>query len=211
MATQSYSRPPYSPTRFPAGITNANTGENLGNLACPDPTKMQIFFEDFIAAPAALGVTTGIDGAGGLATAATTVAVDTPTASFVLSSTRRFFFKARLSLATVANTILLGFTDDLAIPTVGVTISIANNVLTLENYDGTTDTATVATVDATMYEIGFEYIPGKGVVAYLDGGVVARLPDTTFTTDPLVAGVVATGATVTLDYIFAAVERAPVA
>lgn len=207
MATQSYSQPPYSPTRFPAGITNANAGENLGNLACPDPTKMQIFFEDFIAAPAALGVTTGIAGAGGLATSATTVAVDTPTASFVLEPTLRFFFKARLSLAAVAQTILLGFTDDFAAPTVGVTISIANNVLTLENYAGTTATATLTTVDATMYEVGFEYIPRRGVRAYVDGAIVASIPDTTFDTDNLVAGGVATGTTATWDYIFAAVER----
>ena len=94
MATQSYSKPPYSPTRFPAGITNANAGENLGNLGQPDPTKFETFFEDFITPPAALGTFTAIAGPGGLATVATTNAVDTPTASFVLDPTKRFFFKS---------------------------------------------------------------------------------------------------------------------
>lgn len=209
MATQSYAKPPYSPTRFPAGITTANVGDNLGNLATIDPTKLQVFFEDFIAAPAALGVTTGIAGAGGLATAATTIAVDTPTASFALLATRRFFFKARLSLATVANSVTVGFADVLGTPTAGVTITIANNVLTLTNAGGSggTSVVTVATVNATMYEIGFEYVPRQGIVVYLDGAIVTKLAATSFTATNLVAGVVSSGATVTLDYIFAAIER----
>lgn len=211
MATQGYARPPFSPTRFPAGITTANVGDPLANLATIDPTKLQIFWEDFIAAPAALGVTTGIAGAGGLATAATTVAVDTPTACFVLDPTKRFFFVARLSLAAVANTILLGFADSLAAVTGGVTISIANNVLTLANTVSSSvtdsDTATLTTANATMYEVGFAYDPRKGITAYVDGGVVARIDPSSLSAADLVAGVLPTGTTATLDYIFAAVER----
>lgn len=214
MATQGYAKPPFSPTRFPAGITNANVGDILGNFALPDPTKLQVFWEDFIAAPSALGVTTGIAGAGGLATAATTVAVDTPTACFALDPTKRFFFAARLSLATVANTIVLGFTDDLSDPEEGVVVSIANNALTVTNYIGAaaveTDTYTASTVNATMYQVGFEYDPRKGVTVYLDGGVVARIDPAALTTENLVAGVYPSGATATLDYIFAAVERDPI-
>ena len=210
MATQSYSKPPYSPTRFPAGITNANAGENLGNLGQPDPTKFETFFEDFIAAPAALGTFTAIAGPGGLATVATTNAVDTPTASFVLDPTKRFFFKARLSLATVANTILVGFANDLATVTGGVTVAIANNTLTLSIVGGAsagTDTATVVTANTIPYEIGFDYTPNKYVTAYLNGNPVARLPAVAFSTANLVAGILPTGATATVDYIFAAVER----
>lgn len=211
MATQSYSRPPFSPTRFPAGITNANVGDILANFAALDPTKVQVFWEDFIAAPAALGTATGIAGAGGLATVATTVVIDTPTACFVLDPTKRFFFAAKLSLATVANTVLLGFANDLASVDDGVTISIANNALTLANTVGTsvtdTDTATVATANTVQYQVGFEYTPGKGVTAYLDGAVVARIRPAALTTANLVAGLVPTGATATVDYIFAAVER----
>lgn len=211
MATQGYARPPFSPTRFPAGITNANVGDILANLATVDPTKLQIFWEDFIAAPSALGVTTGIDGAGGLATAATTVAVDTPTACFVLDPTKRFFFAARLSLATVANSITLGFTEDLSDPDDGVVVTIANNVLTVSNFIGgsavETDTYNASTANATMYEVGFEYDPRKGVTVYLDGNAVARIDPAALTTENLVAGVYPSGATATLDYIFAAVER----
>lgn len=211
MATQGYARPPFSPTRFPAGVTNANVGDILANLATVDPTKLQIFWEDFIAAPAALGVTTGIAGAGGLATAATTVAVDTPTACFVLDPTKRFFFAARLSLATVANSITIGFADDLSDPEDGVVVTVANNVLTVSNFIGAaaveTDTYNASTVNATMYQVGFEYDPRKGVTVYLDGAVVARIDPAALTTEDLVAGVYPSGATATLDYIFAAVER----
>lgn len=202
---------PFNPTRFPGGINNADPGSNLGNLGVIDPTRIQVFFEDFIAAPAALGVSTGIAGAGGLATVATTVANDTPTASFVLAADKRFFFKTRLSLATVANTILLGFADAMAAVTEGVTISIANNVLTLSSTIASvavSDTATLTTVNATMYEVGFEYIPNKGIIAYVDGGVVARLPaPVSLSVANLVAGILPTGATATVDYWLAAVER----
>lgn len=211
MATQGYARPPFSPTRFPAGITNANVGDILANLATVDPTKLQIFWEDFIAAPAALGVTTGVAGAGGLATAATTVAVDTPTACFVLDPTKRFFFAARLSLATVADAITVGFADSLAAPDDGVVVNIDNNALTVSNLIGgsavETDTYTATTANTVMYQVGFEYDPRKGVTVYLDGSVVARINPAALTTENLVAGVYPDGATATLDYIFAAVER----
>lgn len=211
MATQAYARPPYSPTRFPAGVTNANVGTVLGNLGTVDPTKLQIFWEDYIAAPAALGVSTGIAGAGGLATVATTVPNDTPTACFVLDETKRFFYTARISMAAVAQTILVGFANDLAAVTDGVTISIVNNTLTLSATVASaavTDTATLTTVDATMYEVGFEYDPRKGISAYVDGEVVARLSaDTDIPTANLLAGLLPTGTTVTVDYQFAAVER----
>lgn len=213
MAAQGYSKPPYSPTRFPGGITNANVGEVLENFAALDPTKLQVFFEDFITPPAALGTFTGIAGAGGLATVATTNAVDTPTACFRLDPTKRFFFKAKLSLATVANTILVGFADALSSPTGGVTVTIANNVLTLAIVGGAsagTKAVNVSTANATMYEIGIAYNPNKDVVAYLNNVPVASLPATAFVAADLVAGILPTGATATVDYIFAAVERAPV-
>lgn len=214
MAIPAYARPPYSPTRFPAGVTNANAGEILGNLAQPDPTKLQVFFEDFIAAPAALGTFTAIAGAGGLATVATTNTVGTPLASFNLSTAnRRFFFKARLSLATVANGITVGFGDALTATADGVTLTIANNVATLQSFGGTalSATANVTTVNATMYELGFEYVPRKGVSAYLNTGSgpveILFIAANTFSATNMIAGVRPNGATATVDYIFAAVER----
>ncbi len=214
MARPAYARAPYAPTRFPKGITNANVGENLGNLAQPDPTKLQVFFEDFIAAPAALGTFTAIAGAGGLATVATTVTVGTPLASFNLNApTKRFFFKARLSLATVANGITVGFGDAFTGTAAGVTVTIANNTLTLQSFGGTalSSAVTVVTVNATMYEVGFEYIPGKGVSAWLDTGTgpyeAAFIAATTFSATNVLAGIRPNGATATVDYIFAAVER----
>lgn len=201
-----YAKPPFSPTRFPAGITNANVGDVLGNYALPDPTKMQTFFEDFITPPAALGTFTGIAGAGGLATVATTNAVGTPTASFRPISTRRAFFAARLSLATVANTIRVGFAPDLSSDINNMSVTVANNVLTLR-CGAATVTANVATVNATMYELGIVFVPRDGLYAYLDGAPVARLDNPTLPAADMVAGILPTGATATVDYIFAAVER----
>lgn len=214
MARPAYARTPYSPTRFPAGITNANQGEILGNLAQPDPTKLEVFFEDFIAPPAALGTFTAIAGAGGLATVATTVTVGTPLASFNLNvANKRFFFKARLSLATVANGITVGFGDALTATAAGVTLTIANNVATLQSFGGTalSATANVVTTNATMYELGFEYVPRKGVSAFLDTGTgpqeIAFIAANTFSATNVLAGIRPNGATATVDYIFAAIER----
>lgn len=210
MARLGYAKAPYSPTRFPAGITNANVGTVLGNYADTDPTKLQVFFEDFIAAPADLGTFTAVAGAGGLATVATTVTVGTPLASFALSLNRRFFFKARLSLATVANGVTVGFGDALTATTAGVTVTIANNVLTLQQFGGTAQSAsaTVATANATMYEVGFEYSPNEGITAYLNDVPVARLRGVAaLPSADMIAGVRPNGATATVDYLLAAVER----
>ena len=214
MARSAYAKTPFDPTRFPKGITNANVGENLGNLGMPDPTKFETFFEDFIAAPAALGTFTAIAGAGGLATVATTVTVGTPLASFNLNvANKRFFFKTRLSLATVANGITVGFGDALTGTAAGVTVTVANNVATLQSFGGTarSSAATVVTVNATMYEVGFEYIPRKGVIAYIDVGngpyEFAFIAANTFSGTNVIAGIRPNGATATVDYIFAAIER----
>ncbi len=215
MARPAYAKAPYSPTRFPAGVTNANQGEILGNLAQPDPTKLEVFFEDFIAPPAALGTFTAIAGAGGLATVATTVTVGTPLDSFNLNvANKRFFFKARLSLATVANGITVGFGDALTATAAGVTLTVANNVATLQSFGGDALTATavtVTTVNATMYELGFEYIPRKGVSAFIDYGTgpqeIAFIAANTFSSTNMIAGIRPAGATATVDYIFAAIER----
>lgn len=213
MATQGYARPPFSPTRFPAGITTANKGDVLANLATIDPTKVQIFWEDFISAPAILGQFNSIDGAGGLATVDTDAVVGTPTACFGVTLNRRFFFTARLSMANIsnANSVVLGFADDLTIPNNGVVVSIINNELVVYNYnDGVlTDTAkgTIHIDSLTMFDVGFEYSPGKGVTVYLNGGVVTRIRPKVFTEEWLGAGIIPTGDSITLDYIFAAVER----
>lgn len=215
MARPAYAKAPYDPTRFPKGVTNANVGEILGNLGTVDPTKFETFFEDFIAAPAALGTFTAIAGAGGLATVATTVTVGTPLASFNLNvANKRFFFKARLSLATVANGITVGFGDALTGTAAGVTLTVANNQATLQSFGGTALAAaavTVATVNATMYELGFEYIPRKGVSAFIDTGTgpyeIAFIAANSFSATNMIAGIRPNGATATVDYIFAAIER----
>ena len=216
MARLQMSKPPYSPTRFPAGVNNSDPTSMLGWMGQLDPTKFQTFFEDFIAAPAALGTFTAIAGAGGLATVATTNTVGTPLASFNLNvANRRWFFKARLSLATVANGITVGFGDALTATAAGVTLTVANNTATLQSFGGTalSSATTVTTVNATMYELGFQYIPRKGVSAYidyLDGNgprEILFIAANTFSSTNMIAGIRPNGATATVDYIFAAIER----
>jgi len=201
---------PTNPTRFPAGINNASITENLGLMGQLDPTKFQTFAEDFIAAPVALGTFTAIVGPGGLATVATTVTVGTPLASFGLNASKRYFFKARLSLAAVANSITVGIADALTGTAQGTTLTIANNVLTLQNFGGTarTVTANTALVNATMFTLGFAYTPNRELTAYVNDVAVASITDiTALSTSNLIAGIRPSLTTATVDYIFAAVER----
>lgn len=114
MSTNAYAQAPYSPTRFPAGITNANLGETLGMLACPDPTKLHTFFNDFDTYAAGDWTVTEI-GAGGTQAltagdggllAITTDALDndavqlqTVTAGFLMETGKQAFFKIRFKIA----------------------------------------------------------------------------------------------------------------
>jgi len=214
MATQGYSRPPYSPTRFPAGITNANKGEVLSNMGQLDPTKFITFFEDFTGiAPAGLGQFTQVDGEGGLAEVEiddTTPGSVSSAACFVLSADRRFFLKARLAVDDVSGEFVLGLTDSATTPTEGVTLTFSDNTITLATLgvQADTDTYTSSVENAEFVELGIEYSPNKSLTAFLNGNPIARLRPTAFSASAVRAAIATdSDEVVTLDYLFAAVER----
>lgn len=199
-------------TRFTHGVTNSTPTENLGDMGQLNPTKWQTAFQDFIGDDSAWGAT-GIAGAGGLATIATTVAADTPTACYVLNDQKEHYVKARVSLAAIAATVLnVGFADTLATPTAGIYLSLVNGVTLSLIVDGvavTTTSVAVAPGAATFFTLGFRYMPNKGFKVFLnDKKVLSSTNIANFDeTTPCVFGAVVTGTTATLDYLFAAQER----
>lgn len=215
MATQNYSKAPFSPTRFPAGITNANVGEPLGNFSGPDPSKAQTVFDDF-----GLGVgswtvatTAATAGPGGLLTMTGTVTpaiVQTPLASFALVEGYRAFAKAGVALVSdTATSFILGFADDMDVPTNGVYITVVNQTLTLTV--GTTNSAAVAVTYAAneQVKLGIEVNPNGDVLAYFNDGVVARISDSSLVpyNTNFLFGASSTDNNSTLDYLFGSVER----
>jgi len=194
-----------TPTRFPGGLTNASPTAVLANLGQLDPTKFITYFDDFLTPVISTGIVS-VAGEGGQVTVATTKQVGTTSASFKLSTTKQFFFKCRASLAAVAQTLAVGFSDNFASHAHGVCISITGTTLTLK-IDGTTSTATISTTNDVMFELGLSYNSRDGVVVYLDDSPVLRASPTAFDTNLSLAGAYVSGTTATVDYVFAAVER----
>lgn len=218
MATQSYSRPPYSPTRFPAGITNANDGETLGNMGQPDPTKFQTIFDDFNLGVGnwTVATTAAAAGQGGLLlmTGTTTPAVvQTPLASVGVLLGKRAFFKAKLALASATDTsIIFGLTDDADVPTNGIYVTVVNQTLVLTV--GTTSTVAVAvTYTTNSVDLGIELRPNGDVLAYFNEEIVARTSDSAIVPEntAFLFGISSTTDNATLNYLLSVVERAPVA
>lgn len=211
MGTNSYASPPYSPTRFPAGVTNANEGENLGNLGQLDPSKFHTRFDDFdfLATGAWTATTTAIvAGDGGIATITAGGSL-LSTASWQVNEGLRQFFKARVSLTTPAAIGLLGLVDN-ATPTTGVFLSFSGGSYTLQvGPEANTVTAEYPFTADEFVDVGFEHDPHTNkVYLYLNNQRVASLPDSTIPTDIdllIIANV--EGADGSLDYIFVATER----
>lgn len=198
-----------STTRFPHGVTNVTALVNLGGMGQPDPTKYITYFDDFTGDGTA-------NGFGGVTTAATTVAKATPFTCFALNAPKGAYFSAQASLATIASTTLVGgIADSLSAPTSGIYVTLTNGVtFTLSIKLGgvtTTATATVAMANATMAQFGWAYVASSNeVVGFFNNAEVCSIPvPATFFTGATaqLAGVLPTGATATIDYIFAAQER----
>lgn len=199
-------------TRFTHGVTNSTPTENLGDMGQLNPTKWQTAFNDFMGLNPTWGET-GISGAGGLATSATTVAVDTPTTCYVLNDQKEHYVKAKLSLAAIASTVLtVGFADVIGTPTAGIYLTLTDGVTVALNVNGATTVTTsvaVAPGAATQFTLGWRYMPNKGFKVFLNDDVVLSSTDiTTFDeATACVFGGVVTGTTATWDYMFAAQER----
>lgn len=109
-------------TNFPGGVTNARDTQTMGDASVPDPTFAQQYANDFITFAATdlattlvgTGTTTlSLDTAGGGVLSATTSAASgdsnfyqVPIPAFVLDPARQMFFKAKLKVSEVLNSVL---------------------------------------------------------------------------------------------------------
>lgn len=203
-----------STTRFPNGVTNVPSTVTLGAMGQLDPTVYEWAYSDFVEVESGFGASpTAIDGAGGLATLATTTAAVTPKKSFILNPAKELYMKAQFSLsATAGSTITLGIVDAIAAITKGVSLVLTTGTTLTLNVKGagtSTVAATVAVPATTMTSIGLSYTPNFGFKVFVNDQVVASLYDASNmdNTTLCVAGLLSGGITTTLDYLFFAVER----
>lgn len=198
-----------STTRFPSGVTNQVITNVLGGMGQLDPTKYITYFDDFVGKSISNGTTTAVAGYGGLATAATTITVGTPVAAFLLNPSKAAFCTIQAALATVAaNTMVFGFIGSAK----GIFITLTGGTslqISIVGAATTSVTYTVSYADAQMVQAGFCYLPGKGVQVYFNGVLIGIVTDMTNfdSTDNLAFSFTPTGATATIDYLFAAQER----
>lgn len=203
-----------STTRFPNGVTNVFKGTTLGRMGQLDPTEYLTVFDDLVLSTDGWGADlTAIDGAGGLATLATTTVAETPTACFQLNQYKELYCKVKLSMDTVTgSTVTLGFSDSIAAPTVGVYFEIADgNTLTF-NIDGTSTTSgdlNISIADGEEFTLGFAYNARQGFELFVNDVKVGRVVDISNldTSTLMTFGVLSNGPTTTLDYLLAVQER----
>lgn len=194
----SYPRAPYSPTRFPAGITNANNVETLGMLCCPDPTKLHAYFNDFDTFAAGDWTITEIGAGGTQALTAgdggllliTTDALDNDAvqlqltvATFLMASGKQAFFKTRFKVAKATESdflVGLALTDTTVLDaTDGIFFQKDDGDANIDFYvkkDSTTGQnvgTAVATVTADTYmTLGFYYDGKSKAYAFKDDVLV---------------------------------------
>lgn len=206
MATPGYARPPYSPTRFPAGITNANDVETLGDMGQPDPTKFHTFFNDFDTFVAAdwtvtetqAGATQALaDGDGGLLLLTNSAADNDVNAiqlafeTFVVDTTKRLFFKCRLKVNDAINSsIIVGLVDIMTSfnPANGIYLFKDDGAtpmrLSLEKAGVTTNslsaTAVTDVANDTFFDLGFAFDPRKQrVTGWINNNIFSSIIDLT--------------------------------
>ena len=234
MATQGYSRPPYSPTRFPAGITNANAGEVTQNLGKPDETKFFTDFDDFTTYAAgdwsltgtptvALGA--GVGGWLSVTRAAAAAIVRRNQSTFQVTVGKQMFFKFRLSLADVANSVVwFGLMNSGATPanaTDGIYFNKADtesaftaNVRVNATTGAYASGAIGSILDATPTTLGFWYDGKHTVRFYQDDQLIQTVDITAYFPDTALVlgfsindGTGGSGEVMLVDYVYCAQER----
>jgi len=228
-------------TRFQNGITNNAVNNIFSSLPMPDPTKLQIFHDDFHRYVAGDWTITTTEAGAGAATEALTDAnggrllVTNDDAdddadffnkvgeSFLFATGKKAFFKALLQVsdATQSDFVVgLQITDTTPLAvTDGVYFRKDDgdtdlDFLAIKDSTAVTASAISTVVDATDLEIGF-YWDGIDRIWYSVGGTVlgSITPDTSLPDDELLTvsfGIqngAAAAKTMTIDYIFAAMER----
>lgn len=225
-------------TRYVNGISNVADNSIMADYGLPDPTKWITHFEDFINYTAADWTTTAVgtgttaqgDTNGGTLVSTTSGASGDSRfsqkigRSFLLSSTKKAFFKARVALDNVAtSSMIVGLQLNDTTPkdaTDGIYFykNSANSVDLFCRKDASTGsnsvTGVATMVNATFIELAW-YYDGEGVLYYAVDGVVrgsisataAFLPDAQLSISFGVETNAAATRALTVDYLLAALER----
>lgn len=228
-------------TRFPNGITNVDPNNIFNSLMMPDPTLYHTLFDDFdrylasnwTITDTGTGVVAQIDGNGGLititndASAADNTLLQNVSESFLVTAGKPIFFKTRLSLGDVVNTLFsIGLmVRDVATPfnpTDGIYFIKADAAATLNIVGRQTTAATVTAsspiatlVNGTMVELAFFYDGGDRIYYAVNNTVTGYLQMSAATlpnTELLLAinsqnGAAGSSEVVTIDYVFVAQQR----
>lgn len=231
-----------TPTRFSHGIATDIREGPLGLFGMPDPTKIAVFFDDFMTyasgdwtatitqAGAGNGSVALTDAAGGALLLTNdnadndAIFVQKVGEAFLINSSKRAFFKTRFQVSNatesdvviglqITDTTPLDVTDGIYFLKADGSTSVSL-VCRKDATTGSTSAAGVATLaNATWTELAWAY-DGRGeLVAYANGAKVASiaatafLPDTELTVSFGIQNGDANARTMTVDYLFAAVER----
>ena len=191
----------FSPTRFPAGITNANQGETLSQYPAPDPTKVHTFLNDFdtfvsgdwtLTEIGAGGAAALIAGDGGLLQLTTdaldndAIQLQNTVATFLMESGTLAWVKTRCKIEkAVESDFLIGLaaTDSTVFDvTDGIFFQKDDGDDDIDIYvkkDSTTgqnvETAVGTIVADTFITLGFYYDGKSSVEAYINDVKVATL------------------------------------
>jgi hypothetical protein len=230
-------------SRYVNGITTVADNNILADFGMPDPTKWINYFNDFVNYTAADWTITKTEAGAGSATHVltdinggalliTNDAADNDNVlyqkvgeCFLMSSSKKAFFKARLKVSDATQSDLvvgLQVTDTTSLDvTDGIYFLKADGVATLDVFcrkDATTGSNTAAAIATLVSDTFIElawYYDGEGSLYYAVDGVVkgsisaaaAYLPDTELTVSFGIQNGEAVAKTMTVDYVFAALER----
>jgi len=235
------------PAQFTNGVNIANVGEALYHFGMPDPTKWHVFFDDFDRYVVGDWTITTTEAGAGSATEAladanggvlliTNDAADNDAdffqkvgESFLFSSTKKMFFKARFKVSDATQSdVVIGLqvtdTTPLAVSD-GIYFQKDDGDTNIDfNVTGSsTDTASSAVgtlADNTYVTVAFAYLPtdpsrpsdGAKFLVFIDDVLKASVattnaPATELTVSFGIQNGEAVAKTMSLDYIFAALER----
>lgn len=225
-----------SNTRFQYGLTNVNETNLFADMVQPDPTLFHQYYNDFDAYASgdwtvtATGSTTQAltAGDGGLLLITNSAAnndvcqVQKLPAAFTLTAGKRSFFRARFSVNdATASTVIVGMQNtntDATSATSGIYFSKAaagTSVSLLAKGSSTSTVSSVATMaNATYIELGWHVTSGQIIQYEVNGSVIGSInPGTAYVPTGNLAPVfyikngAAAAKTMTVDYVFMAVER----
>ena len=222
-------------TRFVNGITNVADNNILADYGMPDPSKWISYFNDFTSLNIAEWTVTTVELGAGSATEALTdinggaLLITNDAADndadffqkvgecFLLSSSKKAFFKTRFKVSdALQSDVVIGLQVTDTSP-----LDVTDGVATFDIFcrkDATTGSNTAAAIGTLVSDTFIElawYYDGEGLLYYAVDGVVkgsitassTYLPDTELTVSFGIQNGEAVAKTMTVDYVFAALER----